>query len=247
MMIFAIGSEPAKNENKIPFSLDAAEKNAKLTCIAFCTSTKLDYMKHKFFFLLVTACAALFSFSGLTGCSGGNDDKNYEEAAGYLTLDGFSKRLHGIRLESGAAYIYIKPLMKDDTIYAPEASNVRVMFAEIYNEGGTVSTRALVKYEIIRYAQAGAIDTENGLPELGRMTLTLGQASEAEDRELLTAIGLGVTSDTDACLNSSLAMDLLFTGNGGTVTYGVMGSTGGFLLDETRNVLNVWGNFSVIK
>ncbi len=39
-MISAIVFELAKKKGIFPFSLDAAEKNVKLSCIDFCTSTK---------------------------------------------------------------------------------------------------------------------------------------------------------------------------------------------------------------
>ncbi len=64
-------------------------------------------MKLKFFSMMAAACVALFSVSSLTCCSGGGGGGGGEggssssaDTAGYLTYDGFTKQMHGIRIEA---------------------------------------------------------------------------------------------------------------------------------------------------
>ncbi len=66
-------------------------------------------MKRKFFSLMVAACAALFSVSGLTCCGGGGGGGG--DTAGVVTLEQFERGTKGFRITGGAALFEIYPVM----------------------------------------------------------------------------------------------------------------------------------------
>ncbi len=65
-------------------------------------------MKRKFFSLMVAACAALFSFSGLTGCSGGGGSD--DETHGIVTLPDFAQGRKGYMFHFSVGTIEVTPI-----------------------------------------------------------------------------------------------------------------------------------------
>ncbi len=68
-------------------------------------------MKRKFLSVLVAACTALFSFSGLTGCSGGSEHQ--DDTYGIVTLDDFEYGNKGFYLAIGSTHMVIMPTDED--------------------------------------------------------------------------------------------------------------------------------------
>ncbi len=174
-------------------------------------------MKRKFFSLMVAACAALFSFSGLTGCSGGGDD--VETYPGYLTYDGYTKKGLGILLEGGQVWLKILPTGPVDT-YSPERepdspSAVR-MYVSLTNASGDDIFDGIGTYQILEYR-----DREKGLPSKATFIVNVGDADDAVNKQLMAAFGFSATESGLFTFFGQLKLDLVFTGDGGEMWYTV--------------------------
>ncbi len=228
-------------------------------------------MKRKLFSLMVAACVALFSFSGLTGCSGGGEDAKGVEKPGYLTYNGFTKKMHGIRLEAAAAWLTIQPYAPDDAVYGNSSTSVS-MVVGMSNDDGMQLNGAIANYSIKSYSYADAngnvmmdvtesqlnrmglsVDDENVVPYRAVMTVTLGSAADTSSQALLAALGLNMADTDVSVLAGKIELNLLFDGNGGTLTTSVVGAAGEDFWYSSitgtivQNRFDVWGRFSVIK
>ncbi len=204
-------------------------------------------MKRKFFSLMVAACVALFSVSGLTSCGGGGSD----DAEGYLTLDGFSKHGKGVRLDgTGGNELKILPVARDDEKDTSKYGPSRSMRCTLENGAGQIVVQnVLVTYTITAYANAGSInDAQGAVPLYGTMVITMPSADDTTNKDVLGALGLNSIEDAKAALVSAVALNLQFLGNGDiVVSFTVQGTTGAFLTDIEDQLVSVWGTGSVIK
>ncbi len=203
-------------------------------------------MKRKFFSLMVAACVALFSVSGLTSCGGGGSD----DAEGYLTLDGFSKHGKGVRLDgTGGNELKILPVARDDEKDTSKYGPTRSMRCNLSNGNDVVVRNVLVTYTITAYANAGSInDSQGAVPLYGTMVISMPTADDTTNKDVLGALGLNSIEDAEAALVSAVALNLQFLGNGDiVVNFTVQGTTGAFLTDIEEQLVSVWGTGSVIK
>ncbi len=136
-------------------------------------------MKRKFFSMMVAACAALFSFSGLTGCGGGGGSE--KETYGVVTLSDFADAQKGFYISIGSRVLRIVPIgksgvegdssgdtnIKDD----PKASGSRTVNCEVW-AGSVGPYYATVDYTVdwpagAEFPTAGTVDGSTYQPTSG--------------------------------------------------------------------------------
>ncbi len=226
-------------------------------------------MKRKFFSLMVAACAALFSFTGLTGCGGGGESDSVTE--GYLTYSNFTESLYGLRIYGAPVYIEIRPVEKDTSISgSPGPYDSRVMIGFISDRGGRDKMDdVILRYNITDWivpqkdatplqfttdelrALPEAVRSEyyqKALPRCATMTVSLARAANTSNSTLLANLGL---YQNDVRIKSAIEYHLTFTGYGGTVTMAVRGDDGdsNATVDsvEQDNIVNQTTTFDVLK
>ncbi len=211
-------------------------------------------MKLKFFSMMAAACVALFSVSSLTCCSGGGGgggEGGSDNTLGYLTYDGFTKQMHGIRIEASTTYLTIKPTAPVDD-YAPNQNDLpdsagRRMYVSLSNATGTLTTNAIATYIITSYQDEEGIERPTGtLPYAANMTITLGDAGSASNGQILAALFFASQNESFT-LTDNVDLELRFTGNGGTVAFSSKGRHFSSI-DVTVDIpVSGYGPFAVVR
>ncbi len=192
-------------------------------------------MKRKFFSLMVAACAALFSFTGLTGCGGGGDGQS---TPGYLSYSDFTSLRKGIMLRGSQVWLKILPTSRLTTDGDKKGEGINstssgvAVFCTLMNDSGDDCYNVAVDYNILTW-----VDREKGIPATAEMKFSMAESGDVLNKELLAALGWTSSADEDFTLSADLNMTLIFTGNGGEVWYSIT-------LNE--NPISYRGYFSVI-
>ncbi len=155
-------------------------------------------MKRKFFSVLAAACVALSSLSGLTGCSGGeNNDATY----GIVTLDDFAKGRKGVRVSlQGAGLMEIMPdpsASSDIEVGDPDKNKKEDEFrvgTEVRDCLVNGKYRATVTYRIAGWTANNEYPTDGVAGDVNTTTMTIifntdDAAAATKDANLLYALG----------------------------------------------------------
>ncbi len=173
-------------------------------------------MKRKFFSLMVAACTALCSFTGLTGCSDSSDSNN-GSYPGYMTYKDWAERGCGFFITgAGSVWVRIMPTGEVEGVtnfdygdnYENAPANGIMMMASLEFSNSSVMD-CVATYQITEYAQ-----TTDGyyLPTRANLYITFGDASDTTNSNVLKAMGF---VDDVEIYSSMVLRDLIFTGNGG--------------------------------
>ncbi len=207
---------------------------------------------------MVAACAALVSFSAITACSGGMEKSGADDVKGYLTYNGFTKQMHGVRIEAGAVYMNIKPYATLDDDYSYSNSELpitagRRMYVELSNGSHVISRTAIATYTINSYQDETGIvippdqATAGTLPYNATLVLSLGEAASTTNTEILSSLFYGASHD-NAAISEKIEFQLWFVdGNGGQTTYSTMVRYTGDSNTVYQSQVSGYGPFTVIR
>ncbi len=206
-------------------------------------------MKRKFFSVVVAACAAFFSFSGLTGCSGGSEQQ--QDAYGVVTLDDFQKARKGFKLAFGQSVMNIKPIAGSGDGFETEGNEEgrqdtgkrtgsRTMLCTINN-----SYQALVTYTITSWPQTS-------LRPVGDTTLYISfddaengvSSVQAASKDAGVIAALGGDYNTDTLISSiSIRLDYGTQMGGSTSTFAYKKGDG----TPATETVDAEGTFVVVR
>ncbi len=203
-------------------------------------------MKRKFFSMMVAACAAVLSFSGLTGCSSGNEEE--DNSAGYVTYRQWESARKGFQLSVGSLTVFISPTEGDadtgfdqaDKWATPISKWCMLSFGPGDREVEETNP-VLVSYEISEYLPGENPESPDALPYQATLELTFTDSHQLTNSEIKAAFGLGVDDESE--FRGTVKVTLRYTspGNGGTAGATYWSSVNGGSL--TAN--NFAGNFKV--
>ncbi len=180
-------------------------------------------MKHKFLSMMVAACAAVFSFSGLTGCSGGGGGGSETSSYGYLTVKDFSSCKKGIRI-AGSNWMEIRPVAPTSGV----ESNLVNMDVELTFGSSNSPIGAWATYRVKSYQSSGSINQSSGkVPHVAEMVISLDDVDDVSNEAFLSAIGLGQSGDNEGMLGDELVLTLTFAKSGNVASYFAKLSSGG--------------------
>ena len=172
-------------------------------------------MKRKFFTLMVAACAAVFSFAGLTGCSGGGEEE--DNTAGYVTYRQWCDGTKGFQIGAGAQVVYIRPLddqstadyVLDKNKYTSPVQKRCMLSAGL----SPVSGELVVNYQIVEWVP-GETAGADALPSKATLKIYFTESTQMTNKDILGALGIG---HKDAALSSGVTLTLYYTspGSGG--------------------------------
>ncbi len=184
-------------------------------------------MKRKFFSLMVAACAALVSFTSLTGCSGGIDKEERERTAGYMTYDDWKSGSKMFKFETALAF---------NIIPQPNSSSVSSngISSECYFKLGNVMEMLDCRYRIDFFQAGQDADSTKSLPLSAVMNITFTDSSQLSERDFLAAFGHGTTTEGTSSFVRAIKVTLTYnTGGtgGGSATFEYSVSDDGVVTD----------------
>ncbi len=136
-------------------------------------------MKQKFFSLMVAACAACLSFTGLTACGGGGGGAG-EANPGVMTMAEFQKGKKEFRVLGGMP-MTITPVQEADGSQGTGDPNT------VYVDG--IVTMEDVTYNAVLIYSTDEKDHEDGQPRLGKLEMSMKSVAALTDPSLLTSLG----------------------------------------------------------
>ncbi len=192
-------------------------------------------MKRKFFSMMVAACAALFSFTGLTGCSGGSGE---DDTYGVITLEQFETGSKYFCISLGGRYVNIIPLTSDGSQTQIPGGNIELndprQTGSRMRECMIGNAMARVRYDLnvwpanAQYPSDGTPDSANS----NRLVIIFDATDNGgDDTALLKAFGLDAPLER---LTSDINIGLKFASGTCDASYSISYTESGKPVPSTK-------------